>query len=480
MNRPMCAERIDGETERWGIFELRLSGPDEGNPFQDVQVSARFQYKNVEIETDGFYDGDGTYKIRFMPDRIGEWRYETRSNRSELDGRRGQFRCVAPSEGNRGPVRVKGDYRFAYEDGTPYMPFGTTCYHWTHAGDERLEEMTLRSLEASPFNKVRMCILPTRAMSPPAFAFAGTCPEDADTTRFNPAFFAHLERRIQDLMNLGVEADLVLFHPYDKGHWGFDDLGRETDRFYLRYVIARLASFRNVWWSLSNEYDFNKQKSVEDWDDLLRFVQRHDPYQHLRSIHNGTKMYESSWLYDFSKPWITHQSIQHWDASMTSRWLAEVKKPVVIDEMSYEGNSSRRWGNISGEEMTHRFWVTMCAGGYAGHGEAFVDRETRAWISAGGRLYGESVKRIAFMRAIFEEGPDDWIRSRQEGTYMLLYLGNRQHAYYEVDLPEHSTYRIDIIDTWNMTVSPAEGTFRGRSVIELPGTPYIALRIRKT
>ncbi|MBW7461430.1 DUF4038 domain-containing protein, partial [Paenibacillus sepulcri] len=195
---------------------------------------------------------------------------------------------------------------------------------------------------------VRMCILPTRGMRPPHIAFAGTCPEDADRSRFNPVFFAHLEQRLGDLQRLGIEADLILFHPYDKGEWGFDGMDREADFFYLRYIIARLAAYRNVWWSLSNEYDFNKFKTVEDWDRLIQFVQRIDPYQHLRSIHNGTKMYESSLLYDYTKSWITHQSIQHWDPELTTQWRSMAAKPVVIDEICYEGNSSRRWGNISG------------------------------------------------------------------------------------------------------------------------------------
>ena len=488
MNRPMCAERIDGETERWGIFELRLSGPDEGNPFQDVQVSARFQYKNVEIETDGFYDGDGTYKIRFMPDRIGEWRYETRSNRSELDGRRGQFRCVAPSEGNRGPVRVKGDYRFAYEDGTPYMPFGTTCYHWTHAGDERLEEMTLRSLEASPFNKVRMCILPTRAMSPPAFAFAGTCPEDADTTRFNPAFFAHLERRIQDLMNLGVEADLVLFHPYDKGHWGFDDLGRETDRFYLRYVIARLASFRNVWWSMANEYDFMKEKRLEDWDRLIRLAAEEDPYGRLLSIHNGTTMYvpESVVMYDHAKPQITHCSIQHWDVTMVSFWLREYGKPVIVDECGYEGNLPQRWGNLTAEELAHRCWESFARGGYAAHGETYVHPQDEIWWAKGGSLYGTSQEYIRFLRTVAEDAPPGLrpIPVRDvpvigvEGSYYLHYYGQHRPAYRQVELPDGTDFTAEWIDTRGMTFVRLEGTFRGSCRIPLPGKPYHALRLR--
>lgn len=465
--------------EKWGIFELGLNGPSEGNPYQEVHLKARFQYKNRIVEQEGFYDGNGVFRIRFMPDEIGVWRYMTLSSSPELDGCHGEFICTQPSLGNHGPVRVKDGYHFTYEDGTAYMPFGTTCYHWTHHGDERNEELTLQTLGSSPFNKVRMCLLPTRDMRPPQLVFAGTSPEDTDRTRFNPAFFAHLEKRIADLLRLGIEADLILFHPYDKGEWGFDSMDRESDNYYLRYVIARLASFRNVWWSLSNEYDFNKFKTVEDWDRLIQFVQRRDPYQRLRSIHNGTKMYESSPLYDFSKPWITHQSIQHWDPEMTTEWRMANRKPIVIDEISYEGNSSRRWGNISGEEMTHRFWETMARGGYVTHGEAYTYQDKRAWISSGGTLQGESAERIAFLRRIMEEGPADWLQAAQDGDYYLNYLGRHQHTYYELALPMGTVYSVEIIDAWNMTVTPLDGTFSGPSRIELSGKPYTALRIRK-
>ncbi|KRF06837.1 alpha-L-rhamnosidase [Paenibacillus sp. Soil766] len=476
----MGIQQNSQEIEKWGRFELTMQGPSEGNPFQEVQLSARFQYKNYIVQPDGFYDGNGTYRIRFMPDRVGVWTYVTQSNHNDLDGQHGEFMCVEASRENHGPVRVKDQYVFAFEDGTPYMPFGTTCYHWTHHGNELLEELTLESLKESPFNKVRMCLLPTRDMKAPLrLVFDGSCPEDVDKTRFNPDFFNHFEKRITDLMDLGIEADLVLFHPYDKGFWGVDNMDAASDTFYLRYVIARLSSFRNVWWSLCNEYDFNTFKTVEDWDRLIQFVQHHDPYQHLRSIHNGTKMYKSSWVYDFSKPWITHQSIQHWDAELTTSWREANAKPVVIDEISYEGNSSRRWGNISGEEMTHRFWEAMSRGGFVGHGESFIDKETRAWISSGGKLYGESTQRIAFLRKLMEEGPSDWIKAWQRGEYGLQYFGHHQHAYTYVELSDNASYRLEIIDTWDMTVTPVKGTFCGRTKVDLPGKPNLALRIWK-
>ena len=72
--------------ERWGIFELILNGPDTGNPFTEVELTAEFKQSDRTFEPHGFYDGDGIYKIRFMPDATGEWTYTTKSNRAELNG----------------------------------------------------------------------------------------------------------------------------------------------------------------------------------------------------------------------------------------------------------------------------------------------------------------------------------------------------------------------------------------------------------
>ena len=67
-----------------------------------------------------------------------------------------------------------------------------------------------------------------------------------DFEKFNPAFFRHLEKRIDDLNQLGIETDLILFHPYDKGRWGFDAMPNEVNIRYIKYVMARISSFKNV------------------------------------------------------------------------------------------------------------------------------------------------------------------------------------------------------------------------------------------
>jgi hypothetical protein len=43
-------------------------------------------------------------------------------------------------------------------------------------------------------------------------------------------------------------------------------------------------------------------------------------------------------------------------------------------------------------------------------------------------------------------------------------------------LPE-GRFRAEVLDTWNMTVTPVPGEFSGPSEIPLPGRPYTAVRV---
>jgi len=494
----------NSKVQQWDVFEVMLSGSAEGNPFLDVRFSAMFMYKHRTIHVDGFYDGHGVYRVRFMPDALGEWQFCTRSNRDELSGHAGSFTCVAPGPNNHGPVRVVETFHFAYADGTPYKPIGTTCYVWTHQGDE-LEEKTLATLRKAPFNKIRMCVFPKSYAfnnnEPQYYPFpvlsqgithwqGGFMVEESvgwsfDWNRFEPSFFRHFEQRVEQLRDLGIEADIILFHPYDR--WGFATMDAATDDRYLRYIVARLAAYRNVWWSMANEFDFIQNKTIADWDQIFRVVQESDPYGHLRSIHNG-------WVqYDHSKPWVTHQSIQKWDVENVALWREQHQKPVVVDECAYEGNIPQRWGNITGEEMVRRFWEGTVQGGYVGHGETFLDPDEILWWSKGGTLRGISVQRLAFLRQILGEGPAAGLEpfgpresvasffptAGQAHEYYLVYFGSHQPAKITLRLPEGEMYQGEILDTWRMTRTPLVEPLCNGTTIDLEQKPYQAVVLRR-
>jgi hypothetical protein len=68
----------------YGIFEPNLSCLVDAasNPFVDVTLSAMFSQRNRTVHVDGFYDGEGVYRIRLMPNQTGDWTYVMHSSRA--------------------------------------------------------------------------------------------------------------------------------------------------------------------------------------------------------------------------------------------------------------------------------------------------------------------------------------------------------------------------------------------------------------
>lgn len=499
-----AARAAEAVTEQWGVFDLALSGPAAGNPFRDVNFSATFTSSGASVTAAGFYDGGGTYRVRFMPDQPGEWRYTTASDTPELNGRTGAFTVIKPSPGNHGPVRVAHTYHFAYADGTPYKPIGTTAYSWVN-GTEAQQDLTVRTLAASPFNKIRMEILPrdtdARGTASRPLPFAALPGGGRDFTRFDPGFFQQVEKRLGQLRELNIEADLILFHPYGKND-GLRLSAAEADG-YLRYVVARFGAYRNVWWSLANEWDLIRTRTEADFVHYGELVSTHDPFHHLLSIHN------SAVIFNHTLPWITHASVQNGaavEASDRAELYRDVyRKPVVYDEVKYEGDLPQRWGQLTAEEMVHRFWEGTVAGTYVGHGEAYAD-DADTWLAHGGRLRGQSPTRLAFLKTILADSPtqgldpiDKWQDTPAAGVpgqYYLYYFGLNTPTTWPFQLYKNGVrsglrFRVEVIDTWGMTVTPVPGDFvtkqkdnynfadeQGRAVA-LPGKPYLALRIRR-
>ena len=60
-----------------------------------------------------------------------------------------------------------------------------------------------------------------------------------DFDRPNPVAFRHFETQVGALRDLGIEADIIIFHPYDR--WGYCDMSAEQDYRYVAISSARLA-----------------------------------------------------------------------------------------------------------------------------------------------------------------------------------------------------------------------------------------------
>jgi PKD repeat protein len=411
----------------------------------------------------------------------------THSKYASLDGKTGALMVEKPLPGNYGPVHPQDTFYLRYADGTRYHQFGTTCYAWVHQ-PEMLQQQTLATLAASPFNKIRFCVFPKsyayNTNEPPFFAFAKRADGSFDFNRPDPAFWRHFENRILDLQKLGIEADLILWHPYDR--WGFSEMSDVQDDAYLRYCIARLSAYRNVWWSLANEFDFmtdqppghRGNKQLDDWDRFFSILSTEDPNQRMRGIHNGRVWY------DHTKGWVTHASLQTSDMKGGVRFRQQYQKPVIYDECKYEGDVPQGWGNLTGREMTQRFWLGTMSGCYVGHGETYLNDNDILWWSKGGVLHGESPPRIAWLKEFMKSAPpfeqlkpvgndEGQFILAGPGDYHLLYVpaGKSQSIVFDDTRP----YKVDAIDPWEMQVWPV-GTADGGKYAAAKGKADLVYR----
>ncbi len=500
----------------------------EGNAAQIPAWAEWTAPSGKTIAVKAFYAGDGSYRMRLLPEEKGEYRCVLHG----MDDAPAPFTLTASASANKHGRVVAEDCHFRYADGSRYVPFGTTVYALAHQPDALVDE-TLATLAASPFNKVRMCVFPKHYEynhnEPPCYPFEKGEDGRWDVKRPCFVFWERFERILDRLESAGVEVDLILFHPYDR--WGFDSLSPEENLIYLDYLLRRFAARPNIWWSMANEYDFCATKTMADWAAIEQFIADNDPFHHLLSCHNCFQPY------DATRANITHASLQRKVISYMTEWRETYRKPILIDECGYEGNLPEAFGCFSGQEMTARFYRGYFTGGFVTHGETFLDKTGNeiVWWAKGGRLIGESVPRIAFLREVMAEIPGQvdpvpdhmaaaldpskkpmlaatvsrlpkelmpivnalLATSPKELEQVLLgdmdYKGQcgrddaflwyfDQHGYssYVLELPESAAYRVTVIDTWAMTKETAAENAGGRVRIALPaktGMAVIAVKV---
>ncbi|MDP3949454.1 DUF4038 domain-containing protein [Microbacterium sp.] len=472
-------------------------------------LSVRFRRDGSEdVTVPGFWDGGTTYRARFAPQAVGEWTWQVVDAQTRVDVESGSI-TVAPGA-SHGPVRVVHRFHFAHADGTPFRPVGATAYNWLHQ-EEPLFSQTVDAIAEAEFNKFRFMVFPQGGgyvEHEPALMPFEKIDGRWDVTRPVPEFFQHLDRAVEVLGERGIQADVLIYNAYDRGQFGLDELTEDEDAVYLRYLVARLAAHPHVWWSLCNEFD-QLERPDERWDRTGALLSQIDPYEHLRSIHNWIE------LYDNSQPWVTHASVQNGSATTefgrANLYRDVWGKPVVLDEIKYEGDIPERWGNLDARELVDQFWITTVAGCYASHGESFLTSSGSLHMVEGGPLKGESPARLAFLRGILEEvdGPGlDPIDKWDDPAYVagiprqlyVQYLGRSAPSTWAFRLPigvpgerpeVGDVFAIDVIDTWNMTVTTVDRRFtlddvqrndaydRASAPIALPVGEAIALRIRR-
>ena len=146
---PGAEARLErGEVHVWETQEIVLQSSREyANPYVDVQCWIDLEGPNqAALRVHGFWDGERTFRIRFVATAPGEWRWRSRSNQPDdtgLNGGTGALRAlpwapaqVAQNSNRRGFIRATPNgHALEHADGTPFFLLGDT---WLAASTWRL------------------------------------------------------------------------------------------------------------------------------------------------------------------------------------------------------------------------------------------------------------------------------------------------------------------------------------------------------
>ncbi|MDF9800736.1 hypothetical protein OKW21_005999 [Catalinimonas alkaloidigena] len=249
-----------GQAQQWMKYELTFESDKQyENPLYEVDsFNAEFTAPSGRThKIHGFWDGGRSWKIRFMPDELGEWQYKTscsdKSN-SGLSGHEGSFLCEKNTseqaiyqKGNI--IHNEGDYHLSYADGKPFFWLACTAWNGALKSTEKEWDDYLAHRKAHNYSVIQFVTTQWRGAdvnSQLQKAFTGQ-----GKIKLNPAFFQHLDQKVDKVNEYGLVAAPVLLWALPKGE------GKELSPGYAlpqeeaiklaRYMVARYGAHHVVW-----------------------------------------------------------------------------------------------------------------------------------------------------------------------------------------------------------------------------------------
>ena len=306
----------------WGRWEetfTRSSTAADGTTLRVILISP----SGAKREVGGFWDGGETWRVRFMPDEEGAWRYEA-VWRSAGDSQTatGTFTCRKEDAKGKpfldhGAIRVSENGRyFEHADGTPFFWLADTAWNGALLSTEEDWDSYLDDRLAKSFTGVQFVTTQWRTAYENAegqVAYSGR-----EDITIHPEFFRRMDERIDAVNAKGLLAVPVVLwalgdEEYTPGKLPVDQAIR-----LARYITARYGA-HHVAWFLGGDGGYGGE-AAPYWRELGRAVfpgtDGAPVFLHPRGMR---------WPWDEFKDekWLTAFGYQsgHGDDAETLRWI---------------------------------------------------------------------------------------------------------------------------------------------------------------
>lgn len=422
-----------GQIQRYGVFETALqSDRDYDNPFLGASVKLTFTAPSgKQRNRDAFWDGGRVWRVRFSPDEVGEWAWQSECSDTEnagLHSQSGRFRCASYTRENplykHGPLKISDDgFSFVHRDGTPFFWLGDTAWLGPLEANPKDWAHYLRTRREQGFSLIQVCATHWRQL------YKDEAGESLYSTErgvcINPRFFQRADDNFAAISKQGMMiASVILWE--SKGDVPVTNLPVDDIVRLARYIVARYGAYQ-IAWILGGDGAYFQGNRAEHWKRIGRGVFP-DDRDRLVTIH------PSFWAASFfrDEPWhdfIGYQS-GHGDSLEAIRrlthgppaeeWKHHPPQPVVNLEPCYEEIISYSQKKRFKAHHVRRalYWsllVSPTAGVTYGHNSVWrwydarnassghsIDDRDKSWREA---LHSEGAASVVHLKSLFSALP---------------------------------------------------------------------------
>ncbi len=321
----------------WDRFETTIT-PSKNYP-SPYETPLRVTYTRPDgdtIEFIGFYDGDQTWKIRFMPDQLGEWSYRATFYKSK-EITKGKFECVPSEIPGMLSVDETNPMWFGFKGGNHVL------IRSFHVGDRFFAE---NWPDAKRTEFLDWLVEQDYNMLSIASHYLNRDTEGRGKGWDTPALWpldAAEYRKMEAILDELAKRQIMVY-PF-AGFFGknsdfpTDSIEQEQ---YIRYMLARIGPYWNLLFNVAGpEPNLKKANflTIEKVTSLGKLIKSLDIFNHPISVHNrtGDDPYKnSSW---------TDYGILQGPKTKSRKKLSEgllanhhPKKPLYAQETLWPGN----------------------------------------------------------------------------------------------------------------------------------------------
>ena len=327
-----------------------------GNAF-DLVATVTFTHSTSgkKHTTEMFYDGNNTWKFRFMGSITGKWTFTTSSSDGDLNGHTGSIHVV-PNPNKKIPGLLgkhpQDPKKWAVQTGDNEWKAVLPQYFMWHEGSSMVGRSINPDLDLfikdHGFTGVHLSV------------------KDPDLWTNNgnpdPVFFRDLEQKMVQIQLYGALSHIWMWGDASRGLTPPGGINSSQDKRLQRYICARLAAIPN--WSVGYGFDLHEwtnERQLDEWHDYMTSKMGWKHYTGARSNKHQYNQISERMAYSSYELHKTSQP-QPWNR----QWMRVVderplKPSFSEDRFRVRGKSK----DVSLEETRRGLYYATMAGGAA-------------------------------------------------------------------------------------------------------------------